>query len=245
MDSTRPIRALLRGLDALAALNACDGATVSELVGTIRLPRTTVYRVLETLCEAGYVDRDAGDDRYRLTRMVRGLADSWDTDAALVAAAEPAIAGLARSLRAVAGIATLSGLQMRLHETAVAGTGWTDAWQPLATGAAGRVYLAHCSPGERERLAAALYPPRRTAGEAAARDSLFAALPAVAAQGYASDATLLCVPLRAADGRLAVLTARAPAQSLVALQACAGELEGLFKGQSSGTHRAAVPATAH
>ena len=31
MDSTRPIRALMRGLDALTFLNSQDGATVSDI----------------------------------------------------------------------------------------------------------------------------------------------------------------------------------------------------------------------
>ena len=45
-DSTRPIRALMRGLDALAVLNRRNGATVSEVAADIKLPRTTTYRVL-------------------------------------------------------------------------------------------------------------------------------------------------------------------------------------------------------
>ena len=73
MESTRPIRALMRGLDALTVLNLRNGATVSEVAHEIRLPRTTVYRILETLCNAGFVFRDAADDRYRLTIRVRSL----------------------------------------------------------------------------------------------------------------------------------------------------------------------------
>ena len=63
MESTRPIRALMRGLDALTILNLRDGATVSEVAQEIHLPRTTVYRILETLCNAGFVFRDAADER--------------------------------------------------------------------------------------------------------------------------------------------------------------------------------------
>ena len=74
MESTRPIRALMRGLDALTVLNLRNGATVSEVTQEIRLPRTTTYRILETLSHAGFVYRDANDDRYRLTIMVRGLS---------------------------------------------------------------------------------------------------------------------------------------------------------------------------
>ena len=80
MESTRPIRALMRGLDALTILNLRDGATVSEVVQEIRLPRTTVYRILQTLCDAGFVYRDPVDDRYRLTVLVRGLSDGFDDE---------------------------------------------------------------------------------------------------------------------------------------------------------------------
>ena len=71
MESTRPIRALLRGLDALSALNSRDGAIVSELVSEIRLPRTTVYRLLETLCEAGFV-RSCNLARRSVLQLLRG-----------------------------------------------------------------------------------------------------------------------------------------------------------------------------
>ncbi len=80
MESTRPIRALVRGLDALTVLNSRDGATVSEVAQEIRLPRTTVYRILETLCNAGFVFRDASDDRYRLTILVRSLSHGFDDE---------------------------------------------------------------------------------------------------------------------------------------------------------------------
>src|ERR1700730_15661246 len=74
-DSTRPIRALTRGLDVLTALNRLERAAINTLAATVRLPRTTTYRILETLRLAGYVDRDAHDDCYRPTIMVRALSD--------------------------------------------------------------------------------------------------------------------------------------------------------------------------
>lgn len=73
MESTRPIRALTRGLDALTMLNSRDGVTVSEVAHGIHLPRTTAYRILETLCDAGFATRHSHDDRYRVTIHVRGL----------------------------------------------------------------------------------------------------------------------------------------------------------------------------
>ena len=63
-DSVRPIRALMRGLDTLQQLNRHNGATVTNIAKAVGLPRTTAYRVLETLCVAGYAVRDRSDERY-------------------------------------------------------------------------------------------------------------------------------------------------------------------------------------
>ena len=73
MESTRPIRALMRGLDALTVLNLRDGATVSEVAQRNPVAAHHGLQNLETLCDAGFVFRDASDERYRLTIMVRSL----------------------------------------------------------------------------------------------------------------------------------------------------------------------------
>ena len=158
MESTRPIRALVRGLDALTTLNQRNGATVSEIAQQIRLPRTTTYRILETLTHAGYVYRDPADDRYRLTIMVHRLADGFDDDAWVTQIARPCIDELGKEVMWPVAFASLSGTQMLVRET-------TDHRSPLAierfspglrlpllTTAAGRVHLAFCSAEQRESL---------------------------------------------------------------------------------------------
>jgi len=158
MDSTRPIRALIRGLDALTVLNLRNGATVSEVAQEIKLPRTTTYRILETLSHAGYVYRDANDDRYRLTIMVRGLSDGFDDEAWVTQAARPYINELGKDIVWPVAIASLSGTQMMVRET-------TDHRSPLAVerysagfrvpillASSGRVYLAFCPPAQRDSI---------------------------------------------------------------------------------------------
>lgn len=72
-DPVRPIRALLRGLQALSVLSETDGLTVTETARRARLPRTTAYRILETLRSGGYVTRDE-QDRYCLARGMGDVA---------------------------------------------------------------------------------------------------------------------------------------------------------------------------
>jgi IclR family mhp operon transcriptional activator len=139
-------------------LNIRNGATVSEFAQQIRLPRTTTYRILETLTHAGYVYRDAADDRYRLTIMVHKLADGFDDDAWVTQIARPCIDELGNEVLWPIALTSLSGTQMLVRET-------TDHRSPLAverisagmrlpmlTTAAGRVHLAFCPSQQRESI---------------------------------------------------------------------------------------------
>lgn len=158
MESTRPIRALMRGLDALTVLNVRDGATVSEVAQEIRLPRTTVYRILETLCNAGFVFRDGSDDRYRPTIMVRALSGGFDDEAWVAQTAKPFIQELGRDIVWPVSIATLSGTTMMTRETTdhaspLAVERYSAGFRlPLLTTAAGRAYLAFCPASQRDAL---------------------------------------------------------------------------------------------
>ncbi len=157
-ESTRPIRALNRGLEVLTELNRLERAAINTLANTVGLPRTTTYRILETLRLAGYVERDAHDDCYRPTIMVRGLSDGFDDEAMIAHIAKPHIATLCASIVWPIAIATPSGGTMMIRET-------TDLQSPLAlerygagvrvpmlASAAGRAYLAYSAAPQREAL---------------------------------------------------------------------------------------------
>lgn len=242
MESTRPIRALLRGLDALTVLNLRNGATVSEVAGEIRLPRTTTYRILETLCHAGYVFRDPRDDRYRLTSTVRGLSDGFDEEAWLVQIANPSLQALARELGVPVAIATLSGTAMRVHEVAVpSGAGALDHYcsafrVPLMTTAPGRAYLAHCPETLRASLLDLLSRSSREEDRLARDRATVARLVAeVRERGYgtstqarrASDEVSIAVPLQAGEHVLACLAARLTSSAQSVEQAAARLLQPL------------------
>ena len=223
MESTRPIRALVRGLDALTTLNQRNGATVSEIAHQIRLPRTTTYRILETLTHAGYVYRDPADDRYRLTILVHRLADGFDDDAWVTQIARPCIDELGKEVMWPVAFASLSGVEMLVRET-------TDHRSPLAierfspglrlpllTSAAGRAHLAFCSAEQRESLLEIL---RRSTNEAdkLAHDpiELDKTLEDTRAKGYStaiharrlSDQVSIAVPVVVEDQVLAAVVIR-------------------------------------
>jgi len=223
MESTRPIRALIRGLDALTVLNLKNGATVSEVAQEIRLPRTTTYRILETLSHAGYVYRDPIDDRYRLTIMVRGLSDGFDDEAWVTQIARPHINELGKDIIWPVAIASLSGTSMMIRET-------TDHRSPLAverfsagfrvpllTSASGRVYLAFASAAQREALLDILARSARDNDPLARnRTEVQQILADARSQGYATavrprrvtDEITMAVPILLDDRVLAAVSIR-------------------------------------
>jgi IclR family mhp operon transcriptional activator len=229
MDSTRPIRALMRGLDALTFLNLRAGATVSEVAHEIRLPRTTVYRILETLCSTGFVYRDSTDERYRLTILVRGLSGGFDDEAWVTEIAKPIIYALSSEIAWPVSIATLIGTKMTLrettdHSTPLAIERYSAGVQlPLLTTAMGRVYLANCAPAQRDALIDVLARSSKEEDKAARnRVDLLRVLAEIKAQGYATttrtrrmaDEIALSVPVPMNNGTLAGLTVRFVASAM-------------------------------
>ncbi len=223
MESTRPIRALIRGLDALTVLNLRNGATVSEVAQEIKLPRTTTYRILETLSHAGYVYRDATDDRYRLTIMVRGLSDGFDDEAWITQIARPFIYDLGKEIVWPVAISSLSGTSMMVrestdHRSPLAVERYSAGYRiPLLTSSSGRVYLAFSPQAQRESLLEILARSSREEDKLAKnRAEVTKLLNDVRAQGYASavrarrvsDEISIAVPIMNEDRVLASVTIR-------------------------------------
>jgi IclR family transcriptional regulator, mhp operon transcriptional activator len=222
-ESTRPIRALNRGLGVLTELNRLERAAINTLATAVRLPRTTTYRILETLRLAGYVTRDLHDDCYRPTIMVRALSDGFDDEAMVAHIAKPHLAALGAQIVWPVAIATPSGATMMIRET-------TDRESPLALerysagvrvpmlgSAAGRAYLAYCRAQERDALLELLSrSPLPEDRMARSRIEVERILNETRTQGYGmthrarrvSEEISLAIPVRAKDRILATVTVR-------------------------------------
>jgi len=222
-ESTRPIRALNRGLEVLTELNRLERAAINTLANAVGLPRTTTYRILETLRLAGYVERDSHDDCYRPTIMVRALSEGFDDEAMVAHIAKPHLAVLCAAIVWPIAIATPAGASMVIRET-------TDRQSPLAleqygagirvpmlTSAAGRAYLAYCTAPQRETLlellARSSLPEDRIVRSRADVERI---LNETLAQGFGmaqrarrvSEETSLAIPVRAKDRVLATVSVR-------------------------------------
>ena len=218
---TRPIRALSRGLEVLAELNRRERAPIHALSSALGLPRTTTFRILETLRLAGFVERDARDDCYRLTVHVRALADGFDDEAMVAHIAKAYLPAIATEILWPMDIATPAGTAMLVRETsrsplALEPNG-TGGLLPMLTSAAGRTYLAFSKAAVREAVLDSLSltasPDDRLARD---RPEIERLLQETRQQGFGhsqrarriSQEITLALPLRSADRVLGTLALR-------------------------------------
>jgi len=150
------VRAFKRGLDVLHEINRSGGIRAGDVARQLELPRPTVYRLLETLEELGYVARSASDDRFRVTRRASSLGDGYDPGVVICQAAAPHLAKLSKILVWPVDLSTYENASMVIQETTHSRSplsidrGMIGRRLPVLRTSAGRAYLAACAPRERD-----------------------------------------------------------------------------------------------
>ena len=158
----KPIRAFSRGLAVLAALNRHGSATALSLARDTGVPRATVYRLLQTLIDDGYIARGSANDRFQLRLPVRRLAEGFEDEQWISAIAGPAIVELTRRTSWPCDVSTLQNLKMVIHESthpiaplsidrSMVGQG-----MPILGSSAGLAYIAFAPKEEQQTLLAML-----------------------------------------------------------------------------------------
>jgi IclR family mhp operon transcriptional activator len=150
------IRSIQRGLDVLTEVNRSGGIRPGELAQRLQLARPTVYRLLETLEELGYVRRGGSDDRFRVTRKASSLGDGYDPGLTISEAAMPVIGELSKRFVWPVDLSIYENAAMVVQETTHAQSplsidrGMIGRRLPMLRTSAGRAYLAFCPQAERE-----------------------------------------------------------------------------------------------
>jgi IclR family transcriptional regulator, mhp operon transcriptional activator len=150
------VRSIQRGLDVLSEVNRSGGIRAAELAQRLGLARPTVYRLLETLEELGYVRRSGSDDRFRVTRKASSLGDGYDPGLLISEAATPVIGELSKRLVWPIDLTIYENAAMVIQETTHAKSplsidrGMIGRRLPMLRTSSGRAYLAFCPDAERE-----------------------------------------------------------------------------------------------
>lgn len=213
---------LAKGLDVLEALANLDGMGLSDLARRLELPVPTLFRILATLAERGFVQKSEG--LYRLSLKTWELGNRALARFDLARAARAWIARLALEVDESPHLALLQDDEVVIVERgecrqAVKVETLVGLRAPAHASATGKVLLA---PLPADRLDALLPDPlpRFSERTLASRAALDAELAQVRRRGYATNrgewrpgVSAVAVPLRDGSGRtLAALSLTLPTE---------------------------------
>jgi IclR family mhp operon transcriptional activator len=150
MDERQEVKSLKKALRALTFLNCNGESTVTEVACAIGVPRTTSYRLLETLAAEGYVEKQPHSHIYRLTSQVQKLSSGFGDADLVVEVAKPQIIQAGIDLRWPLALATPIGSDMMVrvvtdHDTPLAIDRYFIGFRtPMLHAPTGLCYLAFC-----------------------------------------------------------------------------------------------------
>ena len=220
-------KVLLKGLGLLEVVAAArDDVGVSELARTTKYSKATVFRFLEALVQAGFVEQDARTSRYRLTSRLREIAMRTVAPPRISDAARPMLRRLVERTGETSYLAVLSGRECLFldrvesdHPLRVYTT--SGSRFPLHVGAASKALLAFQD--DEELLAATLADLRaETPHTITSRARLVRDLTSIRARGYAisqdewrEGISAVAAPVRDIAGRVvAALAVSGPTSRL-------------------------------
>ena len=156
------ICSLERGLKVLEYLNTVRASTAHAIAAELKLPRPTVYRILETLEEHGLLYRSASDSVFRLTSAVRHLSEGFADEKWIPSLGAPLLRHLGEKVLWPTDLATFEDDAMIIRESThrfspfSVDVGMIGRTRHLLKSPLGRAYLAFCREEEREEILASL-----------------------------------------------------------------------------------------
>ncbi|WP_296580575.1 DNA-binding transcriptional regulator [Xanthobacter sp.] len=157
-DRTDSVRALRRGLAVLRHINAVGSTSAAAIARALDIPRPTVYRLLQTLEEEGYVAFSASSSQVRVTRLSASLGDGYAAHSRVCQAAGPVFGEHGPRLVWPLDLTVYENAAMVIHETTHTRSplsidrGMIGYRLPMLRTSAGRAYLAFCRPEERAMI---------------------------------------------------------------------------------------------
>jgi IclR family pca regulon transcriptional regulator len=146
---------------AFSVLSALGGGPlgVTEVAERVRLPKSTVARLLSALVAEGAVERVAGGSDYRIGQRLVGLASGVVPGRSLIAIARPHLVELAAITGETAGLSIPDGylvhyIDQEATSHAVGVRDWTGTRLPMHAVSSGLVFLAGWPPSEVDRFLA-------------------------------------------------------------------------------------------
>lgn len=154
--ASQPIRSLSRGLLILKTISERGSLNIADITREVKLPYPTVCRIVHSLMNEGYIEREPSRKQYRVTGMVQTLAQGFQRDGRIVEVAREHLVELTHLLDWAIVLSTRLGSKMVvLDSTHLLSSLTFDHYFPgftfpITDSASGRAYLAFASEQERE-----------------------------------------------------------------------------------------------
>ena len=177
-------------IEALSAYRG--GATITALAAELSLPKSSVFRMLNTLLEFGYVRQDPITERYALGPRFLHLAASVEHGSDVRALAHPLLVELSERTTETVHLAVRVGDHMVYIDKidsprSVVMASRVGQQVPLHSSALGKAYLSAMPPDERRSVVQSLPLERRTDRTLVAPEALLKDLETCARRGFAID----------------------------------------------------------
>jgi len=205
---------LAKGLDVLESLSGLESAGLSELAQRIGISAPTLFRILATLTQRGFVEKNPRTGRYRATLKAWALGALVARRLTLREVARPHLEALLRESEEAPHLAMLQGSEVVIidrleapHPVRV--DTYIGLRAPAYCSATGKAILAFLA---KPALAAVLSEPlaRHTAATTVDRTAVERELAQVRQRGYATNqeewrrgVCAIAVPIQGVDGAVA------------------------------------------
>lgn len=152
------VNAVIKGLRILEALNAHQGLNANNVAAIVGASRGATYRILQTLREAGYVQRDPTSGTYWLEPTVLGLSQGLSQETWVWKIAVPIMQKVGGKVVWPLSLVTPFGHQMIVRSSTDAQSPVTlhymnvGATMPMVDTGGGLAYLAFCEKHQCELL---------------------------------------------------------------------------------------------
>ena len=215
MPSFSPVRALQRGLEVMQIVNQHNGIKAHDVARLSKIPRPTVYRLLETLETSGFIVVGPSDDRWRPTLQAKSLSSGFRDEAWIAQSAMPSMMALGRKILWPVDLVTFRNFLMVVRESTHAHSplsvdvGMVGRQLPLLLTSGGRAYLAFSPEAERaavlDGLKESLRPEDALAKKTISVDRLLDQVRSLGvgfrAEGYRANTSSISAPIML-DGRV-------------------------------------------
>lgn len=192
MTSGSPVESVRRAFALLEELNRQRITSVQHLHAVTGLPKSTIVRLLDTLCILGYAANDPRQGGYQVTSGVRSLSTGFHGDPLVVEAARPWTIEFTRQFKLPIGIGVFDqdAMVVRFSTTLDSPISPFHATinmkLRMLTRAMGRAYLAFCPAAERDYILGVLASSSHPEDEVARRpDDVLDVIARVRRNGFA------------------------------------------------------------